>query len=125
MEVSEKQSLKISDKYEPLFEWISVEDESDPLYKVDTIIVIGGRNSQRSFAVGTGTCIAAKDFILSVLYTRYSMRATEDSIIPEFNEKIEILNCETSFNVLKDRVITKDGKAKIVLKGKESLLESS
>ncbi|WP_149525838.1 hypothetical protein [Sphingobacterium hotanense] len=125
MEVSEKQSLKISDKYEPLFEWFSVEDESDPLYKVDTIIVIGGRNSQKSFAVGTGTCIAAKDFILSVLYTRYSMRATEDSIIPEFNEKIEILNCETSFNVLKDRVITKDGKAKIVLKGKESLLESS
>lgn len=114
---TEEQSLKISDKYEPLFEWFSVEDESDTLYKVDTVVVTGGRNSQKSFAVGTGTCIAAKDYIRSVLYTRYSMKATEDSIIPEFNEKIEILNCESSFDVLKDRVITKDGKAKIVFKG--------
>lgn len=117
MEIVEERDLKISEKYEPLFEWFSVENEVDPLYKVDTVIVTGGRNSQKSFAVGTVACIAAKDYVRSVLYTRYSMRATEDSIIPEFKEKIDILNCESSFDILKDRVITKDDKAKIVFKG--------
>lgn len=118
METAEEQDLRISEKYEPLFEWFECDhDESHPLYKVDTVVVTGGRNSQKSFAVGTGMCIAAKDWARSVLYTRYTMATTEDSIIPEFKEKIDILNCESSFDILKDRVNTVDGKAKIVFKG--------
>ncbi|MCY4779502.1 phage terminase large subunit [Sphingobacterium sp. UT-1RO-CII-1] len=120
MEVAEEE-LTISDKYESLFRWPEVTDEDDPLYVVDTAIVTGGRNSQKSFAVGTATCVMAKDWARSVLYTRYTLTATQDSIVPEFKEKIDLLNCESSFDVLKDRVIALDDegneKAKIAFKG--------
>lgn len=114
--IAEEQDLKLSEKYEPVFEWFGA-DESSPLFKVDTVVVTGGRNSQKSFAIGTAMCIASKDWYRSVLYTRYTMTTTEDSIIPEFKEKIDLLNCGESFEVLKDRVNTVDGKAKIVFKG--------
>lgn len=108
-------SLKLSVKYEPLFEWLSC-SENNPLHKVDTVCITGGRYSQKSFAVGTFSCIAAKDFVHRVLYTRYTLTAAEDSIIPEFNEKIELLNCHNSFDVVKDRISGRNG-SKIVFKG--------
>lgn len=108
-------SLKLSVKYEPLFEWLSC-SEDNPLFKVDTVCITGGRYSQKSFAVGTFSCIAAKDFVHRVLYTRYTLTAAEDSIIPEFNEKIDILNCHRSFEVTKDRIAGFNG-SKIVFKG--------
>lgn len=83
---------------------------------VDTVIITGGRNSQKSFAVGTWACIGAKDFEYNTLYTRYTLTSAEDSIIPEFSEKIELLGAEKYFNVKSNRI---DGinKSKIVFKG--------
>lgn len=109
-------SIELSEKYEPLFEWLSC-DKSNPLYKVDTVVITGGRNSQKSFAVGLWSCIAAKDFVHRILYTRYTLKSAEDSIIPEFNEKIDFLNCHTSFDVTKDRIVGKENKSKVVFKG--------
>lgn len=108
--------LELSHKYEPLFEWLSCLDDSQ-LSKVDTVIVTGGRYSQKSFAVGTFTCVAAKDFVHRVLYTRYTLTSAADSIIPEFNEKISLLNCYNSFEVTKDRIIGAQNDSKIVFKG--------
>lgn len=103
--------LKLSKKYQPLFEILH------GLHKeVDTVVISGGRNSQKSFAVGTWSCIASKDFGYNVLYTRYTLKSAEDSIIPEFNEKIELLNAESDFNVTKDRITASNG-AKVVFKG--------
>lgn len=107
--------LILSDKYEPLFEWLSCLPDN-PLYQVDTVVVTGGRYSQKSFAIGTFACIAAKDYRHRVLYTRYTLTSAEDSIIPEFNEKIDILNAHQSFNVTKDR-IEGPRNSKIVFKG--------
>lgn len=103
--------LKLSKKYEPLFKLLSGQYPN-----IDTVVITGGRNSQKSFAVGTWTCIAAKDCAFNILYTRYTLTAAEDSIIPEFNEKIDLLDSYDRFNVTKDRINGVNG-SKIVFKG--------
>lgn len=112
--MSEK--IKLSEKYEPLFEWLSCLPDNE-LFGVDTVIITGGRYSQKSFATGLFSCIAAKDFNHRILYTRYTLTSAEDSIIPEFNEKIDILECYNSFEVNKDRINGNFNNSKIVFKG--------
>lgn len=109
-------SLKLSVKYEPIFEWLSCLP-GNPLWEVDTVIITGGRNSQKSFAVGTWSCVAAKDFCHRVLYTRYTLTSAQDSIIPEFSEKVDLLNAHESFNITKDRIEGTKNKSKVVFKG--------
>lgn len=110
------EELVLSDKFEPLFEWLSCLPESD-LAKVDTVVKTGGRYSQKSFATGTFGCIAAKDFNHRILYTRYTLTSAKDSIIPEFNEKIDILNCHPAFEITNDRILGTSNNSKIVFKG--------
>lgn len=109
-------SLKLSVKYEPLFRWLSCLP-GDELYYVDTVVITGGRNSQKSFGVGTWSCVAAKDFVHRILYTRYTLTSAQDSIIPEFNEKIELLNAHGAFEVTKDRITGVYNNSKVVFKG--------
>ena len=104
--------IELSVKYQPLFELLQ-----DQHKEVDTVIITGGRFSQKSFAVGTFSCIATKDFNHRILYTRYTLTSAEDSIIPEFTEKIDLLNAESSFDVTKDRIRGVNNNSKIVFKG--------
>lgn len=104
--------IKLSEKYEPLFALL---DGNFP--QVDTVIITGGRYSQKSFAVGLAACIAAKDFNHRVLYTRYTLTSAEDSIIPEFGEKIDMLNAHEYFSITRDRIIGTHNISKIVFKG--------
>ena len=103
-------SLKLSEKYEPLFEILKGEYP-----QIDTVIITGGRYSQKSFAVGTWSCISSKDHFYNILYTRYTLTSAEDSIIPEFKEKINLLNADDIFYITKDRIFTDN--SKIVFKG--------
>lgn len=103
--------LVLSEKYQPLFEILTGEYP-----EIDTVVITGGRNSQKSFAVGTWSCVGAKDLSYNILYTRYTLTSAEHSIIPEFQEKIDILNAHTSFNVNKDRIDGVNG-SKIIFKG--------
>src|SRR5690606_16432933 len=104
--------IKLSEKYEPLFALL---DGNFP--QVDTVIITGGRYSQKSFAVGLAACVAAKDFNHRVLYTRYTLTSAEDSIIPEFGEKIDMLNAHEYFSITRDRIIGTHNISKIVFKG--------
>lgn len=106
----------ISEKYENLYSWLSAEKGSE-LAKVHTVIMTGGRYSQKSFATSLFTCIAAKDFNHRVLYTRYTLTSAQDSIIPEFEEKIDILNCHRAFSIKTDRIQGVRNDSKIVFKG--------
>lgn len=105
-------NLELSTKYEPLFKWFT-----GCFPDVDTVIITGGRNSQKSFAVGVFACVAAKDFNHRILYTRYTLTSAEDSIIPEFNEKIDILGAYNDFDVTRDRIVGRSNESKIVFKG--------
>jgi len=108
--------IKLSKKFEPLFEWLGCK-EGNPLHKVDTVVITGGRYSQKSFGVGLFSCVASKDYAHRILYTRYTLTSAEDSIIPEFKEKLDILNCQADFNVQKDRIEGIKNQSKIVFKG--------
>lgn len=104
--------IELSHKYQPLFELLQNEHP-----QVDTVIITGGRFSQKSFAVGTFSCVATKDFNHRILYTRYTLTSAEDSIVPEFQEKIDLLNAEKSFHIVKDRIVGLNNNSKIVFKG--------
>lgn len=107
----QRNKIKLSEKYEPLFELLS------GVYKdVDTVVVTGGRNSQKSFAVGTWSCTASKDHAWNILYTRYTLTSAEDSIIPEFKEKIDLLNADSLFEITRDRIVGYN-ESKIAFKG--------
>lgn len=123
-EKTEADVLTLSDKYEPLFEWLDCPkflDEKktvpNPLYHVNTVVITGGRYSQKSFGIGTFSGIATKDFNHRILYTRYTLTSAKDSIIPEFEEKLSLLNCHDDFKVTKDSIKGIHNDSKIVFKG--------
>ena len=104
--------IDLSDKYLPFME---VLDGQHP--QVDTIIVTGGRDSGKSFGVSLIACEAASTYNHRILYTRYTLKSAEDSIIPDFTEKIDLLGYEDEFQVNKDRITSKSNDSKIVFKG--------
>jgi phage terminase large subunit len=86
-------AIKINKKYQKLY-----------TTKKRIILLTGGRRSGKSFV--------ASDFITRltfqknhhILYTRYTMTSAEKSIIPEFREKIDLLNAQKFFQVNKKDV---------------------
>lgn len=106
--------LEYSEKYEPLFQLL---EGAHP--KVDTVIITGGRNSAKSHAVGTFICVGVKDYNYRALYTRYTLTSVDDSIMPEFKEKIKLLNAESSFTVIesRNRINCNHNEGKIIFKG--------
>lgn len=123
-ETIEEEVLTLSDKYEPLFEWLDcpkfLDEEKtipNPLYHVNTVVITGGRYSQKSFGIGTFAGVATKDYNHRILYSRYTLTSAKDSIIPEFEEKLKILNCADQFRVTKDSIKGIFNESKIVFKG--------
>lgn len=98
--------IKISPKFAPLW-------ESDARY----YIITGGRGSMKSFTVGLN--IVARSFIphTKILFTRYTLTSAEISIIPEYEEKIELLNADPYFDVHKKEVVNKHTGNQILFRG--------
>lgn len=98
--------IKINSKYKPL--WSS---------DYDYAIVTGGRGSGKSFAVG--------DFIENlsfekghvILFTRYTLTSAHLSVIPEFQEKIDIEGHGKFFKISKTEVENKLTNTKILFRG--------
>ena len=119
--------MKISDKYKPLFDIpkartknltdLKDKDYWESLNTVGTIIVTGGRFSVKSFAVSMASCNWAVEHNHRILFTRYTMASAKDSIIPEFNEKIDLLNYEKWLKGTVDRFEGSHNNSKIVFKG--------
>lgn len=104
--------MKISRKYKPLFEVLQGKHP-----QIDTVVVTGGRDSGKSFGVSLAVCDGAANYNHRVLYTRYTLTSAKDSIIPDFNEKIQMLGYENYFHVTNDRVSCVHNKGKVVFKG--------
>lgn len=80
-------------------------------------IVTGGRGSAKSFSTSllfTKLCIEEPQ---KVLFTRYTMVAAHLSIIPEFIEKIDLLNASHLFNINKNEITNKTANSSIIFKG--------
>ena len=89
-------------------------DEVDTRYFIFT----GGRGSGKSFGVATSLLLLIMtESGHNVLFTRYTLRSANISIIPEFKEKIEMLGYENNFYATKDEIINKSTGSKILFRG--------
>jgi phage terminase large subunit len=80
-------------------------------------IVTGGRGSGKSFALTTLLCLLTYEKGHVILFTRYTLRSASISIIPEFLEKIELLNRVNDFYITKDEIINKVSGSRILFRG--------
>jgi phage terminase large subunit len=87
--------IKINDKYKVLFHQPK---------QVRYYVITGGRGSGKSFALGIWACLKTFEKNTRILYTRYTLNSAHISIIPEFVEKIEMLNAESDFYLTKTEI---------------------
>ena len=73
--------IEVSNKYQPLV-------EEDSRY----FVVTGGRGSGKSFGVTMFLLMLTYESEHIILFTRYTLTSAHVSIIPEFLEKIELIN---------------------------------
>lgn len=81
--------INFSKKYQNLFKLLN-----GNFYEVDTIIITGGRSSAKSFVVAVWSLIGLVKHKYNVLYTRFTNASIVDSVKPEVDDKIEMLNFE-------------------------------
>lgn len=79
--------------------------------------MIGGRGSGKSFSVSTLLTKLAIEEPQKILFTRYTMVAAYLSIIPEFIEKINLLNASRLFKINKSEIINEVVDSSIIFKG--------
>ena len=110
-----------SDVYQPLFKLLTAwEDGNEQLSKVDTVLISGGRDSGKSFALSCFNVIAAKDYNHRILYTRQTMSSTDNSITNALEERMELLDCEDMFTLSHKIYTAKEGKGKISITGQKT-----
>lgn len=87
------------------------------LDKVDTVLCYGGRDSGKTFSESVIVPIAVKDFNHRILYTRYTMNSTDQSISQALNDRIGDLNCVDSFSYANNTYRCLDNAGKINITG--------
>ena len=89
------------------------------LFKEDTryYVITGGRGSSKSFSVNTFLLYLTYETGHVILFTRYTLTSAHVSIIPEFTEKIEMLDKFKDFHITKDEIINTTTGSKIIFKG--------
>lgn len=85
---------------------ITLNPKYQALFVNDTrfYIITGGRGSQKSFAVGTFSNLLSFEAGHKILFTRQTMTSAHLSIIPEFVEKISLMNLEHFFEISKTEI---------------------
>ena len=98
--------ITLKNKYKPLF-------ENDTRY----FIITGGRGSSKSFGVGTFTNLLSFEAGHKILFTRQTMTSAHLSIIPEFQEKIDLMELNAFFDINKSEIKNKESGSEIIFKG--------
>lgn len=98
---------------------ITLNQKYKPLYSSNTryFIITGGRGSAKSFAVGTFASALSFEVGHKILFTRSTMTSAHLSIIPEFEEKINLMGFEQHFDINKTEVINKKSGSQIIFRG--------
>mgnify|MGYP000849606849 FL=1 len=81
------------------------------------IILTGGRGSSKSFGFNTAAALMSYEAGHKVLHTRVAMNTAEDSIIPEFREKLDLLEVASDFKVYKDEITNMTSGSKFLFRG--------
>ncbi len=98
--------ITLNNKYKPLF-------ENDTRY----FIITGGRGSSKSFGVGTFTNLLSFEQGHKILFTRQTMTSAHLSIIPEFQEKIDLMEMNSFFSVNKSEIKNNQSNSEIIFRG--------
>ena len=98
--------IKLNSKYIPLF-------NGNTRY----YIVTGGRASGKSYGASLFLNNLTYEPNHTVLFTRYTMTSAHSSIIPEFVEKIDIMDAHNDFRVTRDEIINQTSGSNIMFKG--------
>lgn len=107
--------IRFSEKYDPLF---SLLDGDYP--EVEIVLISGGRDSGKTFA---GTCFiptAAVDYNHRILFTRYTMSSTSNSITRALDNRMELLGIADDFNFANNDYTAKKGKGFISVTGQKT-----
>lgn len=80
-------------------------------------IVTGGRGSGKSFEVGRFTNILSFEPRHKILFTRQTMTSAHLSIIPEFQEKIDLLELNGCFEIQRNLIVNTLSNSEIIFKG--------
>lgn len=98
---------------------LPVNDKFKKIYTTDKriIIITGGRGSGKSFNTSLFLKRLTYEKGHTILYTRYTMTSAEKSVIPEFNEKIELEEDFKYFDVTSKSITNKASGSQIVFSG--------
>lgn len=98
---------------------ITLNNKYSPLFENDTrfFIITGGRGSSKSFGVGTFANLLSFEPDHTILFTRQTMTSAHLSIIPEFQEKIDLMELNNFFEVNKTEILNKKSNSKIIFRG--------
>jgi hypothetical protein len=98
--------LKVNEKFHPLY------TTNKPI-----ILVTGGRGGTKSFNISLFIKRLTYEKGHTILYSRYTMDSAEKSIIPEFNEKIELEGDSKYFNITSKEIKNKYSGSNILFSG--------
>ena len=98
--------IKISDKFAPLWE-----------EKTRYYVVTGGRNSSKSYSTNIYLTHKSFEHHTKILHTRYTMSSAHLSVIPEFVEKIEVLDAVEHFNVGAREIVNRTSGSQVIFRG--------
>ena len=80
-------------------------------------VLTGGRGSGKSFEVGRFTSLLSFEAGHKILFTRQTMTSAGLSIIPEFQEKISLLELNGFFGVKRSEIVNTRSNSEIIFKG--------
>lgn len=110
--------IKFSKKYNPLFQLLKArENNNSELSKVDTVLISGGRDSSKTFTVGSFSVLASADWNHRILYTRYTMSSTDNSITAALENRMELLGLDSEFTFANHDYQHKYSRGKITITG--------
>lgn len=129
--------IEFSEVYEPLFDILEAWDVvNDPSFKkdydkedrkywkdlaqVDSIVISGGRDSGKTFAVSCWNPIAAANYNHRILYTRQTMSSTDNSITEALENRMELVGLGDRFTVANKIYSVKEGVGKISITGQKT-----
>lgn len=85
--------------------------------KTRYFVVTGGRGSGKSFEVGRFTNLLSFESGHKILFTRQTMTSAHLSIIPEFQEKIDLMELNGRFEVKKTEIKNTESGSEIIFRG--------
>ena len=80
-------------------------------------IITGGRGSGKSYSINLLLLLLTYESGHTILFTRYTLTSAHVSIIPEFIDKIDVLDKHSDFHITKDEIINLRTGSKILFKG--------